>query len=156
MKKILMLCLGNICRSPTAEAILKRKAKDLNLNIYVDSAGTAGYHIGEKSDSRSIHHAEKRGYEMIHLARQLSTNDFIEFDYILAMDNSNLFNAKKILPDKSLEYKLKLIGHYYQSKNKQSIIEIPDPYHGGPNDFETVIDLLENCIDGFIQSTLSR
>lgn len=145
-KKVLMVCLGNICRSPTAEAILRQKAKELNLSIHVDSAGTAGWHAGERSDIRSIKHAESRGYEMTHLARQLTVQDFTEFDHVLVMDDSNFKNAKEICPPEYL-HKLEAISLYDENKN---IKFIPDPYYMGPQEFDKVIDYLEICIKGFL------
>lgn len=146
-KKVLMVCLGNICRSPTAEAIMRQKAKQLNLSIYVDSAGTAGYHIGEPSDLRSIKHAERRGYQMTHLARQLAVKDFELFDHVIVMDDSNYTNASAVCPPHLL-HKLEKMAHYDPRK---VISHIPDPYYFGPEEFERVIDYLETCIDGFLQ-----
>lgn len=145
-KKVLMVCLGNICRSPTAESILRHQAQELNLDIEVDSAGTAGYHIGEKSDPRSIHHAEKRGYQMTHLGRQIANKDFKHFDHILVMDPSNLKNVLSIAP-KEYTHKIEMISSYDPQKK---ITHIPDPYYDGPEEFERVLDYLEVCISGFL------
>lgn len=146
-KKVLMVCLGNICRSPTAEAILRHRSEKLNLNIHVDSAGTAGYHIGERSDHRSIKHAENRGYQMTHLARKLSAQDFEVFDHVLVMDDSNFYNASMVCPE-NFKHKLEMISVYDPA---QKITEIPDPYYKGADEFEKVIDYLETCIEGFIK-----
>lgn len=145
--KILMLCLGNICRSPTAESILRKKAMERKLDLFTDSAGTSGYHQGEASDSRSIHHAEKRGYAMTHRARQLTLSDFENFDLILAMDASNAVNARKLTKKSEHLQKIKLIGEF---SKQRKIHEIPDPYYGQAADFELVIDLLEACIEGLL------
>lgn len=147
-KKVLMVCLGNICRSPTAEAILRHKAQELKLDFHVDSAGTAGWHAGERSDIRSIKHAENRGYQMTHLARQLTVKDFTDFDHILVMDDSNYKNSKEICPPELL-YKLETIASYDENKN---IKFIPDPYYMGPKEFDQVIDYLEICIEGFLNA----
>lgn len=157
--KVLMVCLGNICRSPTAEAVLKKMARemaseltkdqtDFNLDIEVDSAGTASYHVGERSDPRSIRHATQRGYSMNHRARVLCVDDFETFDWIFAMDDSNYQNILKLCPNERLKNKVKKISDYDpQGKIKQ----IPDPYYGETADFENVIDLLEVCVKGFIR-----
>lgn len=137
-----MVCLGNICRSPTAEAIFRHHFPHLTF----DSAGTAGYHIGERSDHRSIHHAKDRGYSMTHLARQLSPKDFGNFDLILVMDRSNYLNAVKVAPNAELSKKVKMItDHLDQMKAS----EIPDPYYGDATLFEHVVDLLEDCARGW-------
>lgn len=147
-----MVCLGNICRSPSAEAILRHQAQELGLDIEVDSAGTAGYHTGERSDPRSIHHAEKRGYQMTHLARQITQADFKKFDHILVMDQSNFTNVSKIAP-KELAHKVELISHY---DPKKEITHIPDPYYEGPEEFEKVLDYLEVCVAGFLKQALPK
>lgn len=144
--KVLFLCLGNICRSPTAESIFRKKAENLGLNNFVfDSAGTADYHTGEKSDPRSIEHAEKRGYSMTHLARQITSQDFLEFDYILTMDKKNFTNANALIPTNP-KAEIKMVTDFCISKN---YLFVPDPYYGNENDFELVIDILESAAEGF-------
>ena len=143
--RVLFVCLGNICRSPTAEAVFRKKFSEMGLNAHFDSAATSNYHIGDKSDPRSIHHAELRNYEMTHLGRQISQKDFSEFDHIFVMDQSNLENVFKVCPP-GFENKVSLLTKYAKNKNYQMI---PDPYHGQAADFEHVIDIIEDCVDGF-------
>lgn len=145
MKKILFVCLGNICRSPSAEAVFRKKSDELNLGLQFDSAGTIGHHQGERSDPRSIRHAEKRGYEMTHLARQLTTQDFDDFDLIFVMDESNLINVNRVRPANS-RAQVKMLREYRQ--NMDSPI-VPDPYYGGHDDFELVLDLIEDSWNAF-------
>lgn len=144
--KILMVCMGNICRSPTAEAILRKKAQNVHIPLLVDSAGTADFHEGEASDPRSIKHAEKRGYEMTHIARQIKPQDFEDFDLILTMDDAHYRHALSMAPAEH-NHKIKKIVSYL----KRDIVEIPDPYYGTANDFEKVLDLLEECIENLIK-----
>lgn len=145
MKKVLFVCLGNICRSPTAEAIFRKYSNGHSQKWHFDSAGTSGNHVGEKSDHRSIRHAEKRGYEMTHLARQFQVEDFHEFDFIFTMDKSNFQNVIKLAP-KEHQTKVRMVTDLCQ---KQHDGLVPDPYYGGPSDFELVIDLLEDAAHSF-------
>lgn len=148
MMKVLMVCLGNICRSPLAEGILRKKAAEQNLNIEVDSCGTAGYHIGEPADIRSINKAEEHGFDINDLrGRQLENSDLDEFDHILVMDKSNYQNTIA-LANESNQQKVKLILSY---TNSNHIKEVPDPYYGGADGFENVYQLLDNAIDQFIE-----
>lgn len=133
-RKILFVCLGNICRSPTAEAVLRERAARAGLDLEIDSAGTADYHIGSAPDSRSIQHAARRGYSLENLrARQIHPGDFLKFDLILAADESNLRQLQRQCPQQH-GHKLQLfLGNR----------ALPDPYHGGAAGFEKVLDLVE-------------
>lgn len=144
--KILVVCMGNICRSPTGEAVLKAKAKIRNIPLEVDSAGTIGFHQGNKPDSRSMSAGEKRGYDFSEItSRKVVTSDFESFDLILAADKANLADLYDICP-KSQQHKLKLFLSY----SKAQYQEIPDPYYGGRNGFELVLDLIEDASDGIL------
>ncbi len=138
-----MVCLGNICRSPTAQAVLEKMLKDKGLQerILVDSAGTADFHVGKPPDGRAIAAAAKRGYDLSQLrARQVSEYDFERFDYIFAMDRQNLRSLENIRPDHS-EITLALFLQYNQVD--ADAFAVPDPYYDGDEGFERVLDLLE-------------
>jgi len=153
VKKILFVCLGNICRSPAAEGILKKKLKDRDLEklFVVDSAGTGGWHVGNLADPRMRETALLRGIELTSRSRQIEENDLYEFDHILVMDKDNLHAVKLLTKNKlnSVKSKIKLILSY--SKDSQ-LDEVPDPYYGGQNGFDKVLDLLDNAIDGLLDS----
>ncbi len=140
MIKIVMVCLGNICRSPLAEGILKSK---LPKNIFfIDSAGTGNYHIGEQPDNRSITIAKKKGIDLTdQRARQFVTSDFDTFDYIYAMDSSNFNNIINLARNTEDVAKVKLI---LDELNDSSIVDVPDPYFSGKQGFENVYQLLDN------------
>ncbi|PKF63660.1 protein-tyrosine-phosphatase [Psychromonas sp. psych-6C06] len=141
MKKILVVCLGNICRSPTAEAVLRTTAKKMNIEIEIDSAGTINHHQGNAPDKRSMAAGEARGYSFKGItSRQVREQDFQYFDLILAADNSNVEDLKTICPD-HLQHKISLFLSYAQAETDQ----IPDPYYGGEAGFELVLDLLEDA-----------
>jgi protein-tyrosine phosphatase len=148
--KVLFVCLGNICRSPTAEGVFTKLVNDAGLdNMFkIDSAGTAAYHIGKQPDLRSITHAEKRGYELAHLkARKVDFTDFYEFDHILAMDKSNFDDLIHLAPN-DMKHKVKMMLSY----GTKSVKEVPDPYYEKADGFEIVLDLLEDACRGFLKS----
>jgi len=147
MSKILMVCLGNICRSPLAEGILK--AKTNHLDVVVDSAGTAAYHLGEQPDIRSIEIAKKYGVDLSsQRARQFCTNDFDEFDKIYAMDTSNYANIIALARNESDKEKVDLILNEIDPKSFQSV---PDPYYGGENGFQDVYNMLDKACDRIVE-----
>ncbi len=144
-----MVCLGNICRSPLAEGILKQKAKQKNLSVTVDSAGTGDWHIGSPPDSRSIEIAEKHHIDISEQkARQFSSHDFKRFDTILVMDTSNLTNVLRLSSNQNESDKVKLILNYTHPQMQASV---PDPYFGGNDGFEEVFQLLNKACDKIIE-----
>ncbi|WP_321283114.1 low molecular weight protein-tyrosine-phosphatase [uncultured Vibrio sp.] len=141
MKKILVVCMGNICRSPTGEAVMRAKANELGLPVEVDSAGTIGYHTGNSPDTRAMVAGKQRGYSFKGMkARQVKSEDFEYFDMILAADKANLADLLDICPVE-LRHKLSL----FLSHSDSSYDEIPDPYYGGDDGFELVLDLIEEA-----------
>ena len=155
VKKILFVCLGNICRSPAAEGIFKKKIKDRELeNLFVvDSAGTGGWHVGNLADRRMREAALSRGIELTSRSRKIDDNDLYEFDHILVMDKDNLNAVKSLIKDNTypINSKIKLILSY---SKKSQLDEVPDPYYGGQNGFEKVLDLLDDAIDELIDSLI--
>jgi protein-tyrosine phosphatase len=148
--RILFVCLGNICRSPTAEVVFRvvaaREAPDIALEI--DSAGTAGYHVGELPDKRTRQAAARRGYDLSALrARVVEPRDFEHYDLILAMDRENLRSLERRAPAHARE-RLRL---FLEFAPQTGISEVPDPYYGGPNGFEDVLDLIEAASRGLIE-----
>ena len=155
MKKIsvLFVCLGNICRSPAAEAIFINllKKKGLTDRFIVDSAGTGSWHIGKKADSRMRIAAERRDINILSRARQITSEDFEKFNYILAMDDSNFRNIQDLKNRTSLTdfSSIQKIQNFRSVFNDQ---EIPDPYFGGDEGFDNVLDILEDSVSGFLES----
>lgn len=146
MKRVLFICLGNICRSPAAEAILRARAADREIAVHIESAGTGGWHQGDPADARMIRAAARRGYSLArHRARQVALSDFYEFDYLLAMDLRNQSDLLAIAPP-NRECDIRLFLDFAES----AVRETPDPYYGGPDGFEAVLDLLEAGADGFL------
>jgi protein-tyrosine phosphatase len=143
---VLMVCLGNICRSPLAHGILESKAPE---DWYIDSAGTSGWHEGERPDTRSIITAKGRGLNIDQQrSRPFLAEDFERFDVIFAMDSSNYTNITRLAPDEASKAKVRLImNEAYPGENRQ----VPDPYTGGQRGFEDVYDMLELAIEKFLE-----
>lgn len=149
-KKILIVCLGNICRSPTAEAVLKHKAKQQGIVIEIDSAGTSASHKGQRPDSRSVIAGSARGYSFNGLkSRPVFESDFSDFDLILAMDNSNLAELNRRCPAEHL-HKVRLFLSFHPEY--PNINEVPDPYYSGSKGFELVLDLIEQACDTLLSA----
>ncbi len=149
--KVLFVCMGNICRSPTAEGVFAAlvNKKKLAESFKIDSAGTHAYHIGDAPDLRAQKAARERGVELKHLrARKVKSNDFLEFDHILVMDDDNFASLDADCPE---EYKHKL-RHFLDYAPHLNAKEVPDPYYGGAYGFERVLDLVEAASEGFISS----
>ena len=150
LKKVLFVCMGNICRSPSAEAVFvqKLRANNKQHQFEVDSAGTHSYHVGSKPDPRSIRAAQKRGICMDHLrARQVVEDDFNRFDWLIVMDAANQENLKNMFPKQSQE-KVKLMMSF---ASESDCVEVPDPYYGEGDGFELVLDLLDEANQGLFE-----
>lgn len=152
---VLFVCLGNICRSPTAEGVMHHllKAQGLQAQVAVDSAGTGGYHVGAKADLRAREHAKKRGIELASRARQFQVSDFHEFNYILAMDSSN-FTDLKALSCGSYDDRIFMFLDFDPNSLKGS--SVPDPYYGGEDGFEEVLDLAFRGCQGLIDLLVAK
>lgn len=154
--RILFVCMGNICRSPTVEAVTKARLREAGLDgqVEIDSAGTHAYHVGEPPDSRSSRHAAGRGYQMVELrARQVAPGDFHSFDLILVADASNLAELTRRCPP---QHRHKLI-RMLEWAGVAEVMDMPDPYYGGEAGFERVLDLCEQVADavvGMVQADL--
>jgi protein-tyrosine phosphatase len=154
MINILYVCLGNICRSPIAEGTMRQLVENQNLSakIYVDSAGTAGYHIGSPPDSRTVKNAENNGLILQHSCRQLTVTDFGKYQYIVAMDQSNLANINSLslrhYGYQQPEHSCFLLRSY--DNPSQPAASVPDPYYGSAADFEAVYQIVHRCNQNFL------
>ena len=148
--KILFVCLGNICRSSSAEEVMRTfiKREGLEEKIEVDSAGILNYHQDELPDSRMRMHAYHRGYELTHRSRPVCTEDFLTFDMIIGMDDRNIQDLKDRAPSPEAEKKIHRMTDYCRIK---VVDYVPDPYYGGAQGFETVLDILEDACEGLLE-----
>lgn len=153
--RLLFVCMGNICRSPTAEGVFRRVLAERapELAVEIDSAGTHDYHVGNPPDRRSIEAARRRGIDLTGLrARQVSVADFERFDLILAMDEDNVEELQRLAPPQYHD-RIRLLMDFAANA---SLRQVPDPYYGGAQGFEQVLDLLEEAADGLLQELLRR
>jgi protein-tyrosine phosphatase len=152
---VLFVCLGNICRSPTAHAVFQRRVEDAALGdrVWVDSAGTGDWHVGAAPDRRASAAALRRGFDMSALrARQVQAEDFGRFDYVLAMDRSNLQRLQSLRPNAWPGR----LGLFLDYAPLAAVREVPDPYYGGEEGFTEVLDLIEAASDGLLEHLRSR
>ena len=149
--RILFICLGNICRSCTAEEIMRTvlRREGLDKVIEVDSAGLISYHQGEQADPRMRSHALRRGYHITHLSRPVHMTDFYDFDLIIGMDDSNISRLHDLAPSLEAEDKIHRMTEYC---TRMVADHVPDPYYGGAQGFENVIDILEDACEGLLQT----
>ncbi|MFQ5995443.1 MAG: low molecular weight protein-tyrosine-phosphatase [Acidiferrobacterales bacterium] len=153
--RVLFVCLGNICRSPTAEGVFRALVEGANLHrsIQVDSAGTHAYHLGEPPDPRAQAAAARRGIDLAPLrGRQTTQEDFLEFDYILAMDRTNLAFLRQQCPQ-SLQHKIRLFLDFAPAYPDK---DVPDPYFGGTAGFDRVLDIIEDAATGLLSDIRGR
>lgn len=154
--RICFVCLGNICRSPTAEGVFRKLAieAELDRKLAIDSAGTGAWHIGELPDSRSRQAARRRGYELTHRARKFIAGDFDQFDLVLAMDRDNLDNLMRLARGRMQVPMIKLLRSFDASAPVDA--EVPDPYSGEDDGFEEVLDICERACRGLLDHVRSR
>jgi len=148
--RICFVCLGNICRSPTAEGVMRHLLRQEKLEhaIELDSAGTGNWHVGEPPDERATETARGRGFALEGAARQFEAADFDRFDLVVAMDGSNRKNLERIAPNDDARGKVKLLRDFDPASPKGS--DVPDPYFGGPEGFENVFDIVEAACQGLL------
>lgn len=152
---VLFVCMGNICRSPTAEGVFRHRIEQAGLQnrVLIDSAGTHAYHIGQPPDRRSIAVAAQRNYKLAGLkARKVVPEDFAKFEFVLAMDRDNLGSLQRLRPPDHPGH----LGLLLDFAPDQALREVPDPYYGGPQGFELVLDLIEAAADGLLEHVHKR
>lgn len=149
-RRILFICLGNICRSPAAEGVFAKLATDAGLaahGVTWDSCGTGGWHAGELADPRMRAAAKRRGYELTHRARKIRVEDFDDFDLLVTMDGDNFADVRRLAPDRKAVAKLSPMVRWLK---KHEAEKIPDPYYDGAEAFEHVLDLLEDACSSLV------
>jgi protein-tyrosine phosphatase len=150
---ILFVCLGNICRSPTAEGVMRKLVAEADLSemIGLDSAGTGGWHVGEPPDVRATEAALRRGIELEGGARQVRAEDFERFDLILAMDSSNQHALRQLAPDELARAKVRLLREFDPASADLEDLDVPDPYYDSQRGFEIVLDQVQAACEGVLE-----
>jgi protein-tyrosine phosphatase len=156
MVRVCFVCLGNICRSPTAEGVMRTMIERAGLTgaIEIDSAGTGAWHVGEPADDRARAAAARRGFELTSLARQVTRADFARFDYLVAMDEENLRALERMAPDRAARGKVRLLRSFDPRAPRGAAV--PDPYYGGDDGFEEVLDICERACRGLLAHVRER
>jgi protein-tyrosine phosphatase len=156
--RILFVCLGNICRSPTAEGVMRHKLGNAGVaeNVDIESAGTGGWHVGHPPDERAAAAAAARGIALDSRAQRFEHNHFDDFDLIIAMDRQNLEDMRSLAPHAVAEGKLHLLREFDPLAVESGSLEVPDPYYGGEDGFEDVLDMVERACDGLLVEIRAR
>jgi protein-tyrosine phosphatase len=156
--RLLFVCLGNICRSPTAEGVMRKLVRDEGLDglVELDSAGTGGWHVGAPPDPRATEAARRRDIPLAGGARQVAPEDFRRFDLILAMDRENLANLRALAPDSGARARVRLLREFDAESAARGDLEVPDPYYGAAGGFDEVLDLVERACAGLLDAVRSR
>ena len=153
--RVLFVCMGTICRSPTAEGVMRRLLRDAGLEgVEVESAGTGGWHVGEPPDERAAAAAARRGVTLEGAARQVTPEDFRRFDLLIAMDRANLRELLALAPDEEAAEKVRLLREFDPAAAGD--LDVPDPYYGGDRGFETVLDMVEAACRGLVDELRAR
>jgi protein-tyrosine phosphatase len=154
--RILFVCMGNICRSPTAEGVMRRLVEQAGLEdrIEVESAGTGGWHVGEPPDERATLAARRRGVTLAGAAQQVTRDDFRGFDLLIALDRANLRELLALAPDEDAAEKVRLLREFDPAA--AGVLDVPDPYYGGDRGFETVLDMVEAACRGLLDEVAER
>jgi protein-tyrosine phosphatase len=150
-KRVLFVCMGNICRSPTAEGVMRALLRERGIaDVEVESAGVGDWHVGHGPDERAMEAARRRGIVLEGRARQVRPRDFEDFDLILAMDRQNLRDLRELAPDDAARAKVRLLREFDPDSAGAPDLDVPDPYYGGPRGFETVLDQVEAACRGLL------
>jgi protein-tyrosine phosphatase len=156
--RVLFVCLGNICRSPTAEGVMRALVQEAGLDVHVESAGTGPWHVGEPPDARAREAAGRRGVLLEGAARQVTAADFARFDYVLAMDRENLGALRRLqrAAGSRAQARLGLLREYDAESRARADLDVPDPFYGGARGFEEVLDLVERACRGLLDEIRGR
>ncbi|MFN8122887.1 MAG: low molecular weight protein-tyrosine-phosphatase [Thermoleophilia bacterium] len=152
--RVSFVCLGNICRSPMAAAVMAHRAAEAGVAVQVDSAGTAGWHVGEPADPRTAAELRRRGVPLTHAARQFAAGDFARFDLVLAMDADNARNLRRLAPSPEDAAKVRLLREF-DPASRDGDRDVPDPYYGGDDGFRRVFDMVDAACLGLIRTLRS-
>ena len=153
--RILFVCMGNICRSPTAEGVFRALAEEEGVDVGIDSAGTGGWHVGAAPDERATAAAAARGIGLTGAARQFDAGDFDRFDLIVAMDAENVAEMQRVAPDGEAAAKIRLLREFDPEAAAAGDLDVPDPYYGGPDGFEDVLDMVQRATRGLLEEVRS-
>jgi protein-tyrosine phosphatase len=147
--RVTFVCTGNICRSPMAEHVLRRRALEVGLDVDVDSSGTGGWHVGDPADRRTVRTLQEHGYTSAHAARKFQRGWFDDYDLVVALDREHLHDLRRLAPTDEDRDKIRLLRSF-DPQAPSDDLEVPDPYYGDQRDFEHVLELIEAAVPGIL------